>query len=185
MLINKELQGDAGLPEHTALKGLLDVGVEYMTSRDHVSEVQVAGQFATMRRRGGEFLQLATLFEPPDARRLDAGDKVVALGDDEEPPPLDDPTGIARTRLLSAMRDEQEGPLPFRAARSELQSRLPRFTELDERIEDVDHSTKKGKRRFFSLGDGRALLVGSYQTRQTHGFLWAWTSPTDPAAAAA
>ena len=159
MLINKELQGDAGLPEHTALKGLLDVGVEYMTSRDHVSEVQVAGQFATMRRRGGEFLQLATLFEPPDARRLDAGDKVVALGDDEEPPPLDDPTGIARTRLLSAMRDEQEGPLPFRAARSELQSRLPRFTELDERIEDVDHSTKKGKRRFFSLGDGRALLV--------------------------
>ncbi len=68
MLIHKDLKGNAGGAEHTALGGLLSVGNEFMTDRNETSEVQRSGEFATMTRCEGGFVQLVTMFESADGR---------------------------------------------------------------------------------------------------------------------
>ena len=103
MLIHKDLKGDAGGPEHQALKGMLDVGNTFMTDRRDGSEVQRSGEFVTMRRTGGEVVQLVSLWEPPDARRLTDG-YAQAVPDDVAPPARARPTqypGCSSWRLRS------------------------------------------------------------------------------------
>ena len=82
MLIHKDLQGDAGLPEHAALDGLLRAGGEFMTERNADSEVQRAGEFVTMKRQSGGFTRLCTIHETPDAW-VPVGETSVSPLDDE------------------------------------------------------------------------------------------------------
>ncbi|AOU99855.1 hypothetical protein [Delftia tsuruhatensis] len=159
MLIHKDLKGDAGGPEHQALKGMLDVGNTFMTDRRDGSEVQRSGEFVTLRRTGGEVVQLVSLWEPPDARRLTDG-YAQAVPDDVAPPAPGAPDAVPRVQLMASALDEQQGPLSFSSlAASKLQTRVPRFTRVETRVETADHATKNGKRRLFSLGDGTVLLV--------------------------
>lgn len=159
MLIHKDLKGDAGGPEHQALKGMLDVGNTFMTDRRDGSVVQRSGEFVTMRRTGGEVVQLVSLWEPPDARRLTDG-YAQAVPDDVAPPAPGAPDAVPRVQLMASALDEQQGPLSFgNLAASKLQTRVPRFTRVETRVETADHATKNGKRRLFSLGDGTVLLV--------------------------
>lgn len=162
MLIHKDLKGSAGGAEHTALGGLLAVGNEFMTDRNETSEVQRSGEFATMTRREGGFVQLVTMFESAEGR----GPRGALLDDKQTYAQRSekDPYGTKhRSRLLTAAFDTYAGEQDFEpVARS--MSRLPRFVQAqashrDGRPEAIDYATKNGRRRLFSLGDGKLALV--------------------------
>ncbi len=170
MLIFKDLEGNAGGPEHTALKGLLAVGSEFMTERSPDSEVQRSGEFVTMRRRASDpVARLATIWEPPDAlRRTEAGFELVT---DDQPEPTGEEYVLRSAAAVAMVEPTVGGDQPFEPlAASKPATRLHRFVRLLypgnahalERVEDVDHATKDGKRRLFSLGDGTALVVKEF-----------------------
>lgn len=157
MLVHKDLQGDAGQPEQTALNGMLAVGNAFMTDRRDGSEVQRAGEFVTMRREGGQFARLVGLWEPPDARRAE-GSSMAPVPDTAMPPQPGDDDYVMRAQAFTASVDQQQGELPFVAV-PVVQTRLPRYTRVEGRVEIADHATKNGKRRLWSLGDGSVLLL--------------------------
>lgn len=162
MLIHKDLKGNAGGAEHTALGGLLSVGNEFMTDRNETSEVQRSGEFVTMTRREGGFVQLVTMFESADGR----GPRGAILDDRQTYAQRDekDPYGTKhRSRLLTAAFDTYAGEQDFETVARPM-SRLPRFVQAqashrDQRPEAIDYATKYGRRRLFSLGDGKLALV--------------------------
>ncbi len=171
MLIHKDLQGDAGLPEHAALGGLLRVGNEFMTDRNADSEVQRSGEFVTMKRSSGGFTRLCAIHETPDAWAQNP-DSVSPLDDEQYLSAPDDMERAQRTRMFVASVDDNGAELDFaRVSAMKAESRMPRFTYIaystsagpeahaHDRVHDADYATQAGKRRLFSLGDGRALLV--------------------------
>ena len=150
MLIHKDLKGNAGGAEHTALGGLLSVGNEFMTDRNETSEVQRSGEFATMTRREGGFVQLVTMFESADGR----GPRGAILDDRQTYAQRDekDPYGTKhRSRLLTAAFDTYAGEQDFETVARPM-SRLPRFVQAqashrDGRPEAIDYATKYGRKK--------------------------------------
>ena len=172
MLIHKDLQGDAGLQEHAAMGGLLRAGGEFMTERNADSEVQVSGGFVTMKRSAGGFSRLCTIHETPDAWAMVDESGVQALDDEEYLTAPDDTEFYRRTRMFLAAVDDGGGEVDFaNVPGMKTESRMPRFTYISytsasnpeghdhDRVNDADYATQAGKRRLFSLGDGRVLLV--------------------------
>lgn len=168
MLIHKDLQGDAGLSEYTSLKGMLGVGNAFMTERRADSEVQLSGEFVSMRRMGGEYVQMLAMWEPPDARRA-VGRTMVAVPDSESPPQPGDEDFVTRAQIFTAAVSQQEGELPF-ASVPVIQTRMPRFTRVEGRVEIADHATKNGKRRCWAMGDGSVLVVRELVSDQGRWF---------------
>lgn len=159
MLIKEDLNGSTGAPEHATLRGMLAVGNEFMTAMEPDSTVQRSGEFVTIKRTGGGHLRLAALFEASDAFRQPEDAGTVTLGDDETPPARGEPGYVVRSLLMTSEQDDGQGPQAFRTINAQADSRLSRFTQFPGRIDEVDHATLTGRPRFFSLGDGRALLV--------------------------
>ncbi len=159
MLLYKDLGGQDDGKENTALNGMLRAGNEFMTSRDAESEVQVSGEFAYMRRTPtGETLFLCAPFEMADAR---------AVQEDGSTPLLDDGqdraggyTPYKRTRLFNAFTEADGGTRgPELVGGTRQNFRIPRFTRIYERVNDVDHNTRNGRGRVWHLGDGETLLA--------------------------
>uniref|UniRef100_A0A2G7SP13 Uncharacterized protein n=1 Tax=Chryseobacterium sp. B5 TaxID=2050562 RepID=A0A2G7SP13_9FLAO len=158
MLIYKDLP-DAGLPEHQALKGLLAVGSEFMVEQREDSEVRRAGEFIEMRRRPvGEGVRLCAVFESSDARRLFDDGSSQLLGDDQDR--AGGYTPVRRTGLFTALIDEQQldrGPDIVGGFKQTV--RLARYTKVEDRVHDVDHTAQEGRGRVWHLGDGEHLLL--------------------------
>lgn len=172
MLIHKDLQGDAGLSEHTALGGMLRVGNEFMTERNADSEVQRAGEFVTMKRTSGGFPRMCTIHETPDAWVPVSKTSVTPLDDESYLASDAETVFVQRTCLFVASVSESGEELDFASVPGmKTESRMPRFTYISytsapnpeghdhDRVNDADYATQAGKRRLFSLGDGRVLLV--------------------------
>lgn len=159
MLIKENLNGSTGAQERATLHGMLAVGNEFMTSSESNSTVQRSGEFISIETKGGGHLRLAALFETSDALRQPEYASVVALGDDEPPPARGEHGYVVRSLLMTSEQDDGQGPQAFRTINAQADSRLARFTLFPGRIDEVDHATLTGRPRFFSLGDGRALLV--------------------------
>lgn len=160
MLLYKDLNGAGDARENTALNGLLRVGAEFMVDQDAESETRVAGEFAEMRRRElAEVVFLCAPFELPDDRILleDGDTEVVSDGENR----AGGYTPYKRTRLWDAFLDTQSeavrGPEQVAALRAPF--RLPRYTQLPDRVHDVDVNTQNGRGRAWSLGDGEYLLT--------------------------
>lgn len=161
MLVHKDLQGDAGLPEHTALKGLLAVGNEFISERRDGGEVQRSGEFVEMRRTPqGETIRLAMIFESPDARAVLVDQGVTrVLGDDEDR--AGDYVPANRTRMLTETVDS-EGTNANLASAGKFREclRVPRYSQFPYgRVHDVDHTTQTGRGRAWHFGDGEHLLA--------------------------
>lgn len=160
MLVFKDLNGDAGLAEHGKLAGALQVGNQFMTVRDEVSDVLRTGEFVTMRRRTpGQKVRLCAFFESPDARALNPVDlSTTVLGDDQDR--AGGYTPFKRSRQYDAIDDEETGDSQIEGVGGFKQRfRLPRFTRVEERIYDVDHTTQLGRQRVWHLGDGETVLM--------------------------
>lgn len=159
MLIHENLKGATGAEERTSLHGMLAVGNEFMTHREGGSLVHRAGDFVEIERTGGGHLRFAALYETSDAYRIGDGNSVLEVGDDEVPPEPGQTNFIPRSLLMTAEQEGQGEPLPFRTVNGRAESRLARFTKMVGLLDEVDHATLTGRPRFFTLGDGRALLV--------------------------
>ncbi|CAN7452289.1 hypothetical protein LJR066_002845 [Acidovorax sp. LjRoot66] len=159
MLLYKDLNGQGDGKENTILNGMLRTGNEFITERDADSEVQVSGEFASMRRiPTGETLQLCALFELADARSVDEAGNTTVLADNVDRSGGYKP--FTRTRLFDGFFDETGGTRgPDLVSGKRQNVRQPRFTKLPERVHDVDHTTQAGRGRFWHLGDGESLLV--------------------------
>lgn len=158
MLLFKDLP-DGGLPEHQALKGMLDVGNEFMSEVGAEGEVRRSGQFIEMRRRSvGEFVRLCAMYESSDARRITENSSGEVLGDDQDRAGGYVP--YKRSRMFCAMADEDQidrGPDNVPGFKQSF--RLPRYTKVEQRVHDVDHTTQSGRARVWHLGDGENLLA--------------------------
>lgn len=161
MLIHKDLKGDAGAPEHSALKGMLAVGNEFMTDRTFTGVVQRSGEFVEMRRTiEDEAIRIAAIFESPDARVLLADQGLTrVLADDEDRAGGYVPA--SRTRMLTESVDS-EGVSANLTSAGKIKHwfRVPRYTQFPrDRVHDVDHTTQSGRGRAWSMGDGEHLLA--------------------------
>lgn len=172
MLLHKDIGGAAGGPEYTALGGLLAVGSEFMTDRDATGEVQRSGDFVTMRRNRGGSSRLCAIHETPDAWALTDKKTVRTLDDEQYFDADEDVKFVRRSRMYLASVDDSGAEIDFANVPGyKTESRLPRFTSIiytassspeahaHERVNQVDYAAQAGKRRMFSLGDGRVLLV--------------------------
>lgn len=173
MLIFDDSKGASDGKERGQLQAMVAVGSEFITYRDDESTVQKSGQFVRIEKEpGSEQPRLCTIHETPDAWAEDGGGTLRALNDEQYFGASAEQKFVRRTRMFLATVDEQGIEANFRAVGGmKTESRAPRFTNIvytsgsspevhaHDRVHDVDYATQAGKRRLFSLGNGKLLLV--------------------------
>lgn len=167
MLIFDDSKGASDGKEKDQLQAMVAVGSEFITYTDAESTVQKSGEFVRIEKGGGESPQLCVMHEAPDAFRQ-TEQSITALDDLQFFAVSPSEKLVKRSRLLVASVDESGAQGSVSGVPGlKVDSRMPRFTnalygnEVHQRarVQDTDYATQAGKRRLFSLGDGRMLLV--------------------------
>lgn len=167
MLIFDDSKGTSDGKERDQLQAMVAVGSEFMTYWDDESTVQRSGEFVHIEKSGGESPRLCMMHEVPDAFRQ-AGDTLTALDDQEFlNAPIQEKLAERTRMFVATVTDAGEEGAISPVPSLKVESRAPRFTNVlygsevhqRPRVQDTDYATQAGKRRLFSLGDGRLLLV--------------------------
>lgn len=148
--------------ERDQLQAMVGVGSEYMTHMGEGSTVQRTGEFVRIDRRGSDPTPRFCLFyENPQV--YDESGIPLSDGDVRQLPA--DVKLRRRTRMFVSEID-QGADLPFHEVGGKVASRIPRCIGVPsgngatfESLYEGNYTTQAGKRRLFSIGDGRLLLV--------------------------
>ena len=169
MLITDESKGAADGKEYDELQAMVAVGSEFITYKDHESTIQKSGEFVRITKEPGDTLpRFALLHETTsvfdEAWRAVPGYELRAAAGSPTPLKL-----RKRSRLYVSETDTTNGDLPFREINGyKTQTRIPRHHGYIEEgrhpsslnaMREVAYTMQAGKRRLFSTGDGKLVLV--------------------------
>ena len=165
MLITDNSKGTSDGKERDQLQAMLAVGSEFITYRDPESTVQKSGEFVRIEKESGEsqprFVLLHETSKTYDENGYGlTGNELRNIGPNVKL--------RKRTQLYVADIDPSAGDSPFRQIGAfRTNSRISRYHgRLDEAhpiahpaMYEANYTAQAGKRRLFSVGDGRLLLV--------------------------
>lgn len=165
MLIFDDSKGTSDGKERDQLQAMVAVGSEFMTYRDAESTVQRSGEFVRIEKEASDPQPRFLLVHETSQTYTDSG--LDLTGNDllNLPPS----TKLRkRSRLYTSEIDPVSGDLPFREIGGfKAQTRISRHqgftTQSDPRsyaaLGETNYTAQAGKRRLFSKGDGKVLLV--------------------------
>lgn len=164
MLITDNSMGASDGKERDQLQAMIAVGSEFMTFRDNESTVQRSGEFVRIEKEPSNPQPRFALLHETGTTYTDAG--VALIGNEL----LNLPENVKlrkRTRLYMS-ESEPAGDLPFREVTGfKTHTRISRYhgpasdtgPRSLEALYETGYTSHAGKRRFFSKGDGKLLLV--------------------------
>ncbi|MFY9460472.1 MAG: hypothetical protein WAP57_12055 [Aquabacterium commune] len=165
MLINDDSKGTSDGKEKDQLQAMIAVGSEFITYRDAESTVQKSGEFVRIEKEPSEGRPRFVLLHET-SKTYD--ENWTGLTGSELRNTNPNVKLRKRTRLYVADVDPSDGDSPFRQIGAfRTNTRISRYHgRIDESrpiaqpaMYEANYTAQAGKRRLFSVGDGRVLLV--------------------------